>query len=258
MILNQISNKLRNTSDPVPESSDDVPPTYLPVAMELLSVSLTLILIVSVGALVLKHWLWINTPNSRTHYTPEGQARKRELNAHRFRRYIILFLFGILPFFMQIAVYCFFLGSSFTVESLGTKWGAVLGGEVPSADHKFTFAVVIVLFTLLTVCLLIWYGVYAFSPLFRDLKRILERVASKARSGPCVRCRSRPRDYLCGHLKLLTCPYSDGAKEFLHFHSTVQPSSRASTNPNQLLSALDPAILALTLHAHGGIFAFQT
>ena len=175
--MNQISNKLRNTSDPVPDASEDVPPTYLPAAMELLSMGLNLILIVSVLALVLKHWLWIHTPNSRTHHTPEEQARKRELNAHSFWRYHILFVFGLLPFLMQIAVYFFSLGSSFTVESLGTKWEAALGLNWSGTNRKLYFIVIIALFTLMSVGLLIWYGLYAFSVLSRDLKRILERIA---------------------------------------------------------------------------------
>jgi len=179
VILNQISNKLRNTSDPVPDASDDVPPTYLPAAMELLSMGLNLILIVSVLALVLKHWLWMHTPNSRTYHTPEEQARKRELNAHSFWRYHILFAFGLLPFLMQIAVYFFSLGSSFTVESLGTKWEIALGFNWSGTNRKLYFIVIIALFTLMTVGLLIWYGLYAFSILSRDLERILERIARR-------------------------------------------------------------------------------
>ena len=79
---------------------------------------------------------------------------------------------------MQIAVYLFFLGGSFTVESLRSKQEATLGVNWSGTNRNIYFIVTTALFTLITISLLIWYGVYAYSILFLDLKRIVERVSS--------------------------------------------------------------------------------
>ena len=181
VILNQISNKLRNTSDAVLDSTEDVPDTSLPDAMEWLSLSLNLFLTISVLALLLKHWLWIHTPKSRAHHIPEKQAIQRELNAQSYWRNNLLFVFGCLPFLMQIAVYFFFLGCAFTMESLGSKWEAALGFNMSGTNKGVSFLVSTVLFTLVTLGPLIWHGRYAFSVLSLDLaERILARMFDPA------------------------------------------------------------------------------
>ena len=133
----------------------------------------------SVVALLLKHWLWVHTPNSRTHRTPEEEARKRELNAQSFWRYGIRLVFGLLPFLMQVAVYLFYLGSSFTMASLGSQWQASLGFnlfQLSGSARKIIFQVSIGFSTFIIVSLLIWYARYVVSALARDLVRILERT----------------------------------------------------------------------------------
>ena len=180
MILNQISNKLRNTSDPVPESSEDVPATYLPVAMQTLSFSLNFFLAVSVIALLLKHWLWTHARDSRTRHTPEAQAIERELNAQGFWKYFILVAFETLPFFIQIAVFFFYLGGSFTVESLGSKWNAALSFLNWSAtNRKILFLVVTALSTVMNLALLSWYVRYAFPVPSLDLQRRAMRMVAR-------------------------------------------------------------------------------
>ena len=173
VILNQISNKLRNTSDPVPDFSEDVPPIYLPFALQFLSWSLNMFLTVSVLGLLLKHWLWVHTPNSGTHHYSEGRASKREWNAERFWRYAISFAFGLLPFLVQVAIVLFYIGGFLTVASLGSQ---ALGSDSPGFDGKNSSLTSIGLSAFLILCLLSWYGLYAFSVLSRTWKRIARRI----------------------------------------------------------------------------------
>ena len=184
VILNQISNKLRNTSDPVP-----VPHIYLSFALRFLSWSLNMFLTVSVLGLLLKHWLWVHTPNLRTRHYPEGQASKQEWNAERFWQYAISFAFGLLPFLVQVAIILFFIGGFLTVASLGSR---ELGYDSRGFDSAKTFSLEfdsrgfdgaktssltsIGLSAFMILCLLSWYGLYAFSVLSRTWKRIARRI----------------------------------------------------------------------------------
>ena len=82
---------------------------------------------------------------------------------------------------MQIAVYFFFLGCAFTMESLGSKWEVPLGINLSGTNREISFRVSTVLFTLFTLGPLIWHGRYAFSVLSGDLAgRILARVFGEA------------------------------------------------------------------------------
>ena len=130
-------------------------------------------LTVSVLGLLLKHWLWVHTPNSRTHHYPEGQASKREWNAERFWRYAISFAFGLLPFLVQAAIVLFYIGGFLTVASLGSQG---LGSDSPGFDGKNSSLTSIGLSAFIILCLLSWYGLYAFSVLSRTWKRIARRI----------------------------------------------------------------------------------
>ena len=191
-ILNQISNRLRNTSATVPDSSKDEPPRYSRAAMDALSLSLNLFLIASILAVLLKHWLWIHARNSGAHHTPEEKARQRELNAQRFGQCVILILFELLPFLMQIAVYFFYLGVLILVISLGARLGISLGLDwlqLSKASRMQLFKVSLGLSTFTGIFLLISYGRRAFYVLSRDLAcprwaRTMARVWNGAALGP--------------------------------------------------------------------------
>ena len=148
--------------------------------MQMLSISLNFFLVVSVIALLLKHWLWVHARNSRTHHAPEEQAIKRELNSQSFWKFFILFVFEFLPFFMQIAVFFFFLGAAFTVESLGSIWdGALTFLNQSGTNRKEFFLVVTPLFALINFILLGWYSRYAFPVFTLDSQRRAMRMAAR-------------------------------------------------------------------------------
>jgi len=114
-ILNQISNQLRNISDPVFDYDwSDEPLTEAVVG---LNVSLSLILLAITLALLLKKLLWNFAWGLQTHHSPEEQARNRELRAQRLRRTGIPSLF-VLRLLMIGSGGSFYVGLYFTVAPL--------------------------------------------------------------------------------------------------------------------------------------------
>jgi hypothetical protein len=113
--LNQTSNQFRNSSDPVPDSTQNLHSKNSSPGIIYLTVSLGLVLSASVLAVFLKHWLWARARNSGTVHDPEEQARNRELYAKRPRRWSISILFELLPWLMQFSVYPFYFGAISTV-----------------------------------------------------------------------------------------------------------------------------------------------
>jgi len=127
LILNQISNQLRNTSDPVPDSSEDGPGSIIPLAIGVLTLSLGLVSLTIFLALFLKQMLWIFWPSSETHHNPEEQARNRELFAQRLRRWGMLSPFDILPFFTVLSGASFLIGCDYMIIELSAFATLVLG-----------------------------------------------------------------------------------------------------------------------------------
>ena len=106
-ILNQISNQLRNTSDPVPKFNHD----FTLMSVGCLTLSLGLAVLVGALAMSFKIWLWDRAHNWGTVHNPEEQARNRELYA-KYSRHIPV-LFGLLPFLAQVSVASFWMGAGF-------------------------------------------------------------------------------------------------------------------------------------------------
>ncbi len=114
IILNDISNRLRNTSDIIGDTRA-LTFTASTTAIVLLTASLCLTLLTSAQALYLKHWLSSHKGNWVTLHNPEEDARSRELYAQRLKRLAIPSLFELLPLLMQFAVVCFFVGALFSM-----------------------------------------------------------------------------------------------------------------------------------------------
>ena len=128
-ILNQISNQLRNTSDPAPDSIEvkDVQPNLLAqTSITVLTVCLILLLLVGALALVLKHWQRVYARNLKTFHNPEEQARNRELYAQAFERWAIPTLFELLAFLMQLAFGWSYAGSAGAMYALSSGATVVL------------------------------------------------------------------------------------------------------------------------------------
>jgi len=123
LLLSQISNNLRNTSDPVPDSSlsdgDEVTSVYMLVTVVALTSSLGLTFLAIILALGLKYLQWKcnRVCISRTHHRPEEQARDRQLFAQRLRRKSSLFY--ILPWLMFFSSYFFIVGFLFSGSAIG-------------------------------------------------------------------------------------------------------------------------------------------
>ena len=109
-MLNDISNKIRNTSDFVPDASEG-PFAFSSAAIVLLTVSLSLVLLTSVLALYLKHWLSSHMGNWEALQNPEEEARRRELYAQGLKRWAIPSFFKLLPLLMQFAIFYFLVGA---------------------------------------------------------------------------------------------------------------------------------------------------
>jgi hypothetical protein len=126
-ILSQISDQLRNPSDPIPSPLPSPLPkspkvlrtTFIRVASVLSTFSLALTLLDSVLVLSLKHWMRYYALNLKTFHNPEEQARNRELFAQGLKRWAIPSLFELLRSFMQLALYLFFVGAMFAMFPLG-------------------------------------------------------------------------------------------------------------------------------------------
>ena len=119
-ILNQISNLLGNTSDPVPDSSQDSGAIAMTAAGAVISLTLSLsfVLLACVLAVFLKQWLWIRKRNPVTSHNPKEQAINLELYAQCLRRWAIIILFELLPWLMQLSVWSFYFGAMLTMTSL--------------------------------------------------------------------------------------------------------------------------------------------
>jgi len=110
LILNQTSYQLRNTSGPVPGSSEHGPDMLILLAILAFTMSLGLVSLTIILALVLKHRLWYSWSSSGTHHNPEEQARGRELFAQRLRRRGMPRPFDILPLPMVLSGVSFLIG----------------------------------------------------------------------------------------------------------------------------------------------------
>jgi hypothetical protein len=115
LILNQISNQLRNTSDPVPDSKQDAPDWFIQMATVALTLSLGLVFLAIMLALLLKRLLWSFMGSSRTHHNPEEQARNRERRAQRLMGIPTPFNFPFL--LMQFCGQLFYVGCAFTMAT---------------------------------------------------------------------------------------------------------------------------------------------
>jgi len=115
LILNQTSYQLRNTSDPVPDSSEDGPDMLDRLAGIALTTSLGLVSFTIILALVLKHMLYSFLPNWGTHHDPEEQARSRELSSQRLRRRGVPIPFDTLPLFMALSGVSFLIACGLTI-----------------------------------------------------------------------------------------------------------------------------------------------
>jgi len=140
VILNKISNHLRNTTDPVwrygrvPDLS-----TYLSSVPAIVILLLTLgaVLLAIILALYLKYELWNSLWISRTFHDAEEEARNREMYAQRLRRRGIPSPFGFLPRLMLFSGHCFYIGCTFTMIT----WA----GFIPSVVILLTFYTVFLL-----------------------------------------------------------------------------------------------------------------
>src|SRR5258706_13464291 len=122
-ILNDISNQLRNTSDSLTYTSA-TPGKVMAVVM--LSISLGTLLLISTQALYLKKWLSSHMLNCEILHNAEEEARKRELYAQGLKRWAIPSSFGLLLFFMQLAIIHFFCGVYITMRAAGNEANAVI------------------------------------------------------------------------------------------------------------------------------------
>jgi hypothetical protein len=112
-ILNQIFNQLRNTSGPVPGIEDGSGEFDVWISI-MMTLSMDLVLLASVLAVSLKHWLWAHSSDSGKLHNPEEQARNRELYAQGSRQTVISSTFWLLPLLMVASVTCFSLGIIFS------------------------------------------------------------------------------------------------------------------------------------------------
>jgi len=126
LILNQTSYQLRNTSYPVPDSSEHGPDLLTRLAGVALTTSLALVSFTIILALVLKHMLYSFLPNSGTHHNPEEQARSRELSVQRLRRRGVPIPFDTLPLFMALSGVSFLIGCGLTILVLSITATVVL------------------------------------------------------------------------------------------------------------------------------------
>ena len=108
-MLHDISNKVRNTTDPLTHSSGTS--FNLSAAVALLTMSLSTILLTSTQTLDLKHWLSNHMGNREILHNPEEEARKRELDAQGINQLAIPSAFELLHFYLQYAVSCFLGGA---------------------------------------------------------------------------------------------------------------------------------------------------
>src|SRR5258706_5161932 len=122
IMLNDISNQLRNTSNSLPERNQ-VDFYFSSVAVILLSMSLGMVLLISTQALYIKDWLSSHTLNWETLHNPEEEARKRELYAQGLKRWAIPSSFRLFLNFMQVAVLYFFLGVLCAMYAAGNLAG---------------------------------------------------------------------------------------------------------------------------------------
>jgi len=131
LILNKISNQLRNTSDPVHDSSEDesgVQVTILALTLSLGLVSLTIIL-----ALAFKQVLWYLMSSSGTYHNSKEQARSRE-SAQRLARRGIPSPFDILPNLTVFSGTSFLIGCNLTILPLSPHaWLVLIVLEVCTA-----------------------------------------------------------------------------------------------------------------------------
>ena len=125
-ILNQISNQLRNTSDPVPDSDRDVKDRGW-VAPVSLGYNLGIVFLAVDLAIWLKSWLWARACNSGTVHDPEEQARNRELYAKRSKHRAISSLFEGLPMLIRISVSFLVFTMHALVGSCGPYLGTLAG-----------------------------------------------------------------------------------------------------------------------------------
>jgi hypothetical protein len=119
-ILTQISNHLRNTSDPYSVPRKHGSDVLISMAVVALTCSLGLILLAIILGLYLKYLLWNVMRRSRTHHNPEEQARNRELHAQRHRRLGIPSPFDLLPWLMLFSGYFFYAYAILTLSSFAS------------------------------------------------------------------------------------------------------------------------------------------
>jgi hypothetical protein len=125
-ILNQISNQLRNTSDPVPDSNEDASDGQIQVAIIPLTLSLGLVWFTIILSLWSKAFLWQFMGSSGTHHNPEEQARSRELRAQRLSRAGIPTPFAFLLLIMLFCGQLFFLGFALTIDTFSSLASLIL------------------------------------------------------------------------------------------------------------------------------------
>jgi len=118
LILNQISNQLHNTSDPVLDSSEDGSNVLVEIRVVVLSLSLVMVSSTIALALHLKYMLWRLSSSSGTYHNPEEQARSRELLAQRLRSRRIPSRFDVLTLFMVLSETCFSIGCVLMIMEL--------------------------------------------------------------------------------------------------------------------------------------------
>ena len=164
-MLNDISNELRNTSNTLPP---DERPSPDPV-VALLTLSLGLVLLTSIHALYLKHWLSRNIYYREALDDPEERARRREVYAQGNKQWIIPSLFGLLPYCMQIAIYPFPFGA-FTAMLISNTWG----GAVASVGTIIALAI----WVLIVVVIRDPYAPFAQPSIFDLIRKVWEFLKS--------------------------------------------------------------------------------
>jgi len=118
--LNQISNHLRNTSDPILGYTTLAAEmgVHFAAAMSLLG-SLSLVLLDSVLALLLKLSLHDYKRHLKPFHNPEEQVINRELYAHGLRRWAIPSLFELLFSLIHYSLVLFLVGAVCSLLRLG-------------------------------------------------------------------------------------------------------------------------------------------
>ena len=114
LILNQISNQLRNTSDHVPDSSEDGSSEMITSIIHVLTASLGLVSLTIIIALFSKYVLWSLFSSSGMHHNPEEQARNRESLAQS----SVLGPVAILSLFTMLSGVSFVIGCYGTIFQL--------------------------------------------------------------------------------------------------------------------------------------------